>query len=391
VNPALKRLYAYPFERLRLLLADLIPQKPQINMGIGEPQHATPEFIKKALTENFAGLGKYPPTAGTPELKKAIADWHERRYQVRIDPQHVLPVSGTREALYSFGQAVLDPSAQPVVLMPNPFYQIYEGSAILNNAQPFYVPTPSHNGYLPDWSAVPGSLWPRVQLAFVCSPGNPTGAVLELRHWQEIFDLSDHYGFVIAADECYSEIYNGQPPIGALQAAKMLGRGHQRLVTFNSLSKRSSAPGLRSGFVAGDPEIIENLVLFRSYEGASPSIMVQQASAVAWNDEAHVEENRAKYRTKFDAAAKYVGEKTFPLDIKIPEAGFFVWARAKAGTDEGFARAAFEQQGITVLPGSYLGRETDNGNPGEGHVRLALVAEVDVCAKALARISQVQL
>lgn len=361
-----------------------------INMGIGEPQHPTPQLIKDALVANFGGLGKYPPTGGTPELRSSIATWHKRRYDVELDPEkEVIPVSGTREALFSFGQAVLDSSTKPVVLMPNPFYQIYEGSALLNGAEPFYVPTPEGNKFLPDWSAVPKDIWSRVQLAFVCSPGNPTGAVIDIEGWKEIFNLAETYGFIIAADECYSEIYNSEPPIGALEAAKACGRGCEKLITFNSLSKRSSCPGLRSGFIAGDPNVIAKLQLYRSYHGASPSVMVQQASVTAWGDELHVRENREKYRAKFDQARRFAEGDDFPLEFGIPEAGFFLWARIKKGGEEEFTRELYSKAGVTVLPGSYLARDVSGNNPGRDYVRIALVADLKTCEEALERIGHV--
>lgn len=383
MNPALARLYPYPFERLRVLLQGVTPPKElaPINMGIGEPQHPTPPVVTETLKANLALLGKYPASGGTPEVRNAIASWAGRRYGVALDPdREVLPVSGSREALFGFAQAVLDPAERPVVLLPNPFYQIYEGAAFLAGAEPFYVPTPQDNGYLPDWSAVPATVWPRVRLAYVCSPGNPTGAVFDLDAWREAFAQADKFGFVIAADECYSEIYNEAPPVGALQAAKELGRGFERLVVFNSLSKRSSAPGLRSGFVAGDAEIMEKYLLYRTYHGAAPALLVQAVSAAAWADEAHVEENRAKYRAKFEMAARLVPE----ISTYIPPAAFFLWP--KVGDDEKCARDLYGATGVTVVPGSYLARESGGVNPGAGHVRIALVAEPDVCEEALLRI-----
>lgn len=372
-NARLDLLHAYPFERLRRLFADLEPGGEPINLGIGEPQHPTPAVITEAMARAMPLLGKYPPTAGTPELRAAIVGWLERRYGVTVEERAVLPVAGSREALFAFAQAVLDPADPGVVLLPNPFYQIYEGAALLAGAEPFYVPTPEANGYRPDWSAVPAEVWPRVRLAYVCSPGNPTGAVLDVEGWNEVFAYADRYGFVVAADECYSEIYNGDPPVGALEASKALGRADERLVVFNSLSKRSSAPGLRSGFVAGDPSLIERFLLYRTYHGAAPGLNVQAASMAAWGDENHVEENRAKYRAKFASTghdfARY-------LPAWIPQGGFFLWARVPDGDDEGFAKWLYGQAGITVLPGSYLGREVDGVNPGKGYVRIAFVPEI---------------
>ena len=352
----------------------------EINLGIGEPQHPTPGLIREALVQAMPLLGKYPPTAGTLEVREAIAAWLRRRYGIEISEREALPVAGTREALYAFAQAVLDPADPGVVLFPNPFYQIYEGAAIMAGAEPFYVPTPEDNAYLPDWSAVPGDVWPRVKLVYVCSPGNPTGAVLGQEDWNEILVYADRYGFMIVADECYSEIYNDQPPVGALQAARAIGRSNERLVVFNSLSKRSSAPGLRSGFVAGDTAILEKFLLYRTYQGCAPGLNVQAASVAAWNDEAHVEENRAKYRAKFEAVAM------MRPNVRIPEGGFFVWL--SVDDDESFARDLYRATGVTVLPGSYLGRDTGFGNPGEGFVRVALVPELPVCVDAFERIAR---
>lgn len=382
MNPRLDLLHPYPFERLRRLFAGVEPGGPPINLGIGEPQHPTPSVIVYALQRSTPLLGKYPPTVGTPELRGAIAAWLGRRYGVEIQEGEVLPVAGSREALFAFAQAVLDPSDPGVVLLPNPFYQIYEGAAIMAGAQPFYVPTPDANGYLPDWSAVPQDVWPRVKLAYVCAPGNPTGAVLGRDEWKEVFAYADRYGFVIAADECYSEIYNHEPPMGALQAAKAHGRTNRRLVVFNSLSKRSSAPGLRSGFVAGDAAILEKFLLYRTYQGCAPSLVVQAASVAAWRDETHVEENRAKYRAKFDAVEPLLSSK---FQYQIPEGGFFLWAKVSMD-DQEFAKGLYETTGITVLPGSYLSRDANGTNPGRGYVRLAMVPELEVCLRAMKTI-----
>jgi N-succinyldiaminopimelate aminotransferase len=379
VNPQLDRLFPYPFERLRVLLDGLAAGKDPINMGIGEPQHPTPSLVTDAIKDNLHLLGKYPPTAGMPELKGAISDWIARRYAV--EARHVIPVAGTREALFGFAQAVIDPLDPGVVLLPNPFYQIYEGAAFLARSEPFYVPTPAEKDFLPDWNAVPTETWNRVKLVYVCSPGNPAGAVFGLDDWREIFELSDKYGFVVAADECYSEIYNGEPPMSALQAAQLLGRGQDRIVSFNSLSKRSSAPGLRSGFVAGDPKLIDPFLLYRTYHGAAPSSLTQASSIGAWRDEAHVEENRRKYQAKFLMAREVLPQ------VPTPAGGFFLWMRVE--DDVEFARRAYVEQGITVLPGSYLARDMDGHNPGAGYVRVALVAELDVCAEALERLGKI--
>ncbi len=375
MNPRLDALHPYPFERLRRLFSGVEPGAPPINLGIGEPQHPTPAIITEAVQRAMPLLGKYPPTAGTPELRTAIAAWLHRRYGVAVEEKEVLPVAGSREALFAFAQAVLDPADPGVVLIPNPFYQIYEGAALMAGAEPFYVPAADK----PDCSAVSPDVWPRVKLLYVCSPGNPTGAVLDLDDWNEIFALADRHGFIIASDECYSEIYTADPPLGALQAAQRLGRSNERLVVFNSLSKRSSAPGLRSGFVAGDPAILERFLLYRTYQGCAPSLVVQAASVAAWNDEAHVEENRAKYRAKFEAI------KPLLPAANTPDGGFFLWYPVE--NDEAAARSLYARQGVTVLPGSYLGRDTGGGNPGGGFLRIALVPELDICLKAAQRIA----
>ncbi|RYG22143.1 succinyldiaminopimelate transaminase [bacterium] len=388
MNPRLDLLHPYPFERLRRLFAGIKPfySGYEINLGIGEPQHPTPAVITDALQRAMPLLGKYPPTAGTPELRATIAEWLGRRYAVTVEEREVLPVSGSREALYAFAQAVLDPADPGVVLLPNPFYQIYEGAALMVGAEPFYVPTPEGNGYLPDWSAVPEEVWLRVKLVYVCSPGNPTGAVLGLEDWNELFAYADRYGFTIAADECYSEIYNEEPPVGALEAAKAYGRSHERLVVFNSLSKRSSAPGLRSGFVAGDPTILEKFLLYRTYQGCAPSLVVQAASVAAWNDESHVEENRAKYRSKYEATSRFFDYSGFPLSATVPAGGFFYWAKVEDGDDENFAKTLYSAYGLTVLPGTYLGRDAGTGNPGKGYVRIALVPELSACESVFQHI-----
>jgi N-succinyldiaminopimelate aminotransferase len=382
MNPRLKALHPYPFEKLAQLLKGLSgpASLSPINLGIGEPQHPTPQLILDAIQSNLHLLGKYPPTAGTPELRQTIGDWIARRYEIPLlDPgKSIIPVAGTREALFGFAQAVLDPCEPGAVGVPNPFYQIYEGAAILAGAEPIYLPTPSPT-FLPDWGAVGSETWNRIRLVYACSPGNPAGAVFSLENWKELFALSDRYGFVIAADECYSEIYNGDPPVGALQACHVLGRPYERVVSFNSLSKRSSAPGLRSGFVAGDPEIIHQFLLYRTYHGAAPSGVTQAASVAAWRDEAHVEENRTKYRQKFADA-----QEILP-DVAIPEGGFFLWM--PVDNDEAFSRRALREENLTVLPGRYLSRSGGGVDPGENFVRLALVAEPELCKLALTRLA----
>ena len=384
MNPRLDLLQPYAFEKLKWLLTGVQPPAglTPINLGVGEPQHPTPAVIKDAITANLHLLGKYPPTQGTPEIRQAISAWIGRRYGIAPpDPEsEVLPVAGSREALFAFAQAVLDPADPGVVLLPNPFYMIYEGAAIMAGAEPFYVPAPREKRFLPDWSSVPAHVWPRVRLVYACSPGNPAGAVMGIEDWQELFALADRYGFVIAADECYSEIYGDTPPTGALEAAARLGfRG--KVVSFNSLSKRSSAPGLRSGFVAGDAETLKRFLAYRTYHGAGSSLLIQIASLAAWSDEAHVEENRSKYRAKFESASRLLP------DVKIPEGGFFLWL--PVDDDEAFTKRALSEAALTVLPGRYLGRDVCGKNPGAGYVRVALVSEPPVCEEALDRLSKI--
>ncbi len=391
MNPLLAKLQPYPFEKLRQLFAGVTPNAAYapISLGIGEPKHPTPPLIQQALADNLAGLASYPTTAGSDALRQAICDWLERRYGLPpLNPAtDVLPVNGSREALFALAQAVIDPMARSVVVCPNPFYQIYEGAAFLAGAEPFFANSDPARNFAPDFSSVPADVWSRVQLLFICTPGNPTGAVLTLGDWKELFALSERYGFVIAADECYSEIYFGeQKPLGALEAAHRLGRGYERLVAFSSLSKRSNVPGMRSGFVAGDAAILKQFLLYRTYHGSAMSPSVQAASIVAWNDETHVEENRDKYIRKFAQVTPMLADV---LDVALPDAGFYLWARvdklAKI-TDTEFARRLYAEYNVTVLPGSYVARDAHGVNPGANRIRMALVAEVDECLEAARRI-----
>jgi N-succinyldiaminopimelate aminotransferase len=356
VNPLLSRLKPYPFERLRALTGG----KPaEINLSIGEPKHPTPSLVKEALAAALDGLSTYPQTAGTPELRAAIAGWLARRYG--IPPPEVLPVNGSREALFAFAQATLGPNAR--VVCPNPFYQIYEGAALLAGATPVY--------------GTPES-WDGVQLVYACSPANPTGKVMDLEQWRELFELSDRHGFVIASDECYSEIYFDRPSLGALEAAHKLDRDYRRLVVFSSLSKRSNAPGLRSGFVAGDAALLKQFLLYRTYHGSAMSLAVQKASIAAWNDEEHVRQNRALYKEKFAAVLPVLGQPW-------PDGGFYVWLPTPIDDTE-FVRRLHHEYNVLVLPGSYLGREARGINPGARHVRIALVAPLADCVEAAQRI-----
>ena len=396
MNPRLALLQPYPFEKLRLLFSStsVAPGLKPVSLGIGEPQHPTPDFIKRALTDNLKGLASYPATAGSEALRSAIAAWLERRYGLgKINPAtEVLPVNGSREALFALTQTVVDPSRSgATVVCPNPFYQIYEGAAILAGARAHFVPVSAARNFACDFSSVPESVWRTTQLLFVCSPGNPTGAVMTLDDWREVFALSDQYGFIIASDECYSEIYFNEaaPPLGGLEAARKLGRSFERLVMFSSLSKRSNVPGMRSGFVAGDAAILKQFLLYRTYHGSAMSLSVQAASTAAWHDEAHVIENRRLYAEKFAAVLPLLKSV---LDVNLPDAAFYLWARVPQrcanGSDVEFTRQLYAAQGVTVLPGSYLAREADGVNPGTGYMRMALVAEPAECVEAAQRIIQ---
>ncbi len=390
MNPDLDRLQPYPFERLRQLFigvtppADLAP----INLSIGEPRHPTPPFIVEAYAHALTGLANYPLTAGVPELREAIAVWAKRRFHLTaLDPAtQVLPVSGSREALFSFAQAVVDRTRDALVVAPNPFYQIYEGAALLAGAQPAYLPTTAANGFRMEFDRLKPAQWSEVQLAYVCSPGNPTGRVLTLDEWAALFELSDRHGFIIASDECYSEVYfdEAEPPLGSLQAAAQLGRdGYPRLVMFSSLSKRSNVPGMRSGFVAGDADVIAKFLLYRTYHGCAMGPPAQVASIAAWNEESHVVENRRLYAQKFAQATPVIAQK---LECSKPDAAFYLWARTPIDDAE-YARRLYAECNVTVLPGSYLSRTVDGENPGTGHVRIALVASPAEVAEAAARIA----
>ncbi len=390
MNPDLELLQPYPFERLRQLLATNRPPETlaPINLSIGEPKHATPQLIFEALAAAFPTLSSYPNTLGSDALREAIAAWLARRYALaRIDAaKQVMPVAGSREALFAFAQTVVDRTRPARVAAPNPFYQIYEGAALLAGAQPLFLPCTPENGFRMDFSAVDRSTWSQVQLIYVCSPGNPHGRVMPLEEWQGLFELADRHDFVIASDECYSEIYfdEAAPPLGGLQAAATLGRsGFERLVVFGSLSKRSNAPGLRSGFVAGDAALLRQFFLYRTYHGTALGPAVQAASVAAWRDEAHVVENRRKYATKFRHATPLVQQV---LQTTMPEAAFYLWARTPIDDAE-FARRLHAQHNVTVLPGSYLSRTRDGFNPGCGFVRIALVAEEAEVMEAARRIA----
>ncbi|MDD1954475.1 MAG: succinyldiaminopimelate transaminase [Pseudomonas qingdaonensis] len=391
MNNALNQLQPYPFEKLRALLDGVTPaaDKRAIALSIGEPKHASPAFVAKALADNLDKMAVYPTTLGLPALRESIVHWSERRFGVPAGwlnaAQHVLPVNGTREALFAFTQAVVSRGEDALIVSPNPFYQIYEGAALLAGAQPHYLPCLDSNGFNPDFDAVPAEIWQRCQILFLCSPGNPTGALVPLDTLKKLIALADEHDFVIAADECYSELYFDEqaPPPGLLSACVELGRSDfKRCVVFHSLSKRSNLPGLRSGFVAGDAEILKAFLLYRTYHGCAMPVQTQLASVAAWNDEAHVLENRDLYREKFDAVLQVLAPV---MDVQKPDGGFYLWPKVP-GDDAQFCRDLFEQQHVTVVPGSYLSREVEGFNPGAGRVRLALVAPLAECVEAAQRI-----
>lgn len=390
MNPNLDLLHPYPFQKLRDLFRGVTPNPDfsPINLSIGEPKHPTPDFIRRALTENLDGLANYPTTQGCDALRQSISAWIERRYGIPpLNPNtQILPLNGSREGLFAFAQAVINTSKpDPVIICPNPFYQIYEGAALLAGATPYFLNTTPDNVYSMDFSSVPEEIWQRTQLVYTCSPGNPSGKVMNIEEWSHLFDLADKYGFTIASDECYSELYPDEhvPPLGALQVAHQLGgEDYGRLVVFNSLSKRSNVPGMRSGFVAGCESIIEKFLLYRTYHGCAMNPAVQAASAAAWNDEAHVEENRRLYREKFATVTPMLQQA---LKVEEPDAAFYLWAQTPISDTE-FAKALYRDYNVTLLPGSFLAREAHGTNPGTNFVRIALVAPLAQCVEAAERI-----
>jgi len=396
MNPLLGKLHPYPFERWRALTAGITPNPAlrPISLGIGEPRHATPALIEQALRTHLEGLAIYPPTAGEPALREACAAWVQRRYGVALDPaSQVLPVNGSREALFALAQTVIDASKPgATVVCPNPFYQIYEGATLLAGAETAFANSDPARNFAARWEDIDEATWARTQLLYVCSPGNPTGAVMPLAEWRTLFELSDRHGFVIASDECYSEIYfRDDAPLGGLEAAARLGRPDFRnLVMLTSLSKRSNVPGLRSGFVAGDARILKSFLLYRTYHGSAMSPVVQAASRAAWDDEAHVVANRALYRTKF---AQVTPVLSAVLDVALPDAGFYLWAAVpsadgRPGDDIAFGQQLLAQYNVATLPGSLLARNAHGGNPGSGRIRMALVAGTDECLEAARRIAE---
>jgi N-succinyldiaminopimelate aminotransferase len=396
MNNLLAILKPYPFEKLRAELASVVPNPAlrPVNLSIGEPKHPTPAVVTKALIDNLAGLSAYPATAGMPKMRETMAQWLKVRHKLdQLDAlTQVLPVNGSREALFAFAQTVLAPKTgrNNWVISPNPFYQIYEGAALLAGCQPYYIEQAEKNQFRCDWQSIPDSVWADTQLLFVCSPGNPTGSVMPQAEWNLLFDLSKKHGFIIASDECYSEIYFDEnvAPLGALQAAQNYGlKDYQRLVIFSSLSKRSNVPGMRSGLVAGDADLIKAFLLYRTYHGSAMSQTIQHASIAAWSDEQHVIANRAAYKAKFDAITGLVAEY---LPCKMPEAGFYLWAQVPKHVHEGddiaLVKALYGEQNLLLLPGSLLGRESNGTNPGKGFVRLALVEGLDDCIEGAHRI-----
>ncbi|GGY76634.1 succinyldiaminopimelate transaminase [Marinobacter zhanjiangensis] len=391
MNPNLSRLHPYPFEKLAKLKADVVPPEhlAAISLGIGEPKHPSPEFVKQVIADNLDKLANYPTTGGLPELRQAIADWATRRFRLKPGTLkadgNVVPVNGTREGIFSFVQAAVDNSRPATVVSPNPFYQIYEGAAFLAGATPHYLPCDAGNGFIPDFEAVPEQVWKDCQILFLCSPGNPSGAIIPRDTLKRVIELADKHDFIIASDECYSELYpdEANPPEGLLQTCAALGRDdYARCVVFHSLSKRSNLPGLRSGFVAGDARILREYLRYRTYHGCAMPIHNQLASIAAWQDEDHVKENRAAYRAKFEAVVPILQQV---MAVDFPGAGFYLWPETPM-SDETFARDLSAQQNVHVLPGRYLSRTNDGYNPGENRVRMALVAPLEECVEAAERI-----
>ena len=391
MNPDLDRLQPYPFEKLAALKAGIEPPPglEPITLAIGEPKHRPPQFVAEELLSHLHGLANYPSTKGSRDLRQAIVDWLTRRFDLPVASldaeRHVLPVNGTREALFAFAQCVIDRRLPARVLMPNPFYQIYEGAALLAGAEPYFLNTTEATGLAPDFTAVPAAVWRQCQLLYLCTPGNPTGAVIAEETLQELIKLAETYDFIIASDECYSEIYfdEAQPPTGLLQAAAAMGNDdYRRCIVFHSLSKRSNLPGMRSGFVAGDADIIHAFFQYRTYQGCSMAPYTQAASIKAWGDEQHVRQNRRYYQQKFAAVLDILSPV---MDVARPDAGFYLWPRTPVD-DTVFARELYARHNVTVLPGSYLSREAHGGNPGSFHIRIALVAELDECVEAATHI-----
>jgi len=391
MNPNLDRLHPYPFEKLAKLKAGITTPdhlRP-ISLGIGEPKHPSPDFVKQVIADNLDKLANYPTTKGTDELRSAIAHWATRRFNLKdgaLNPaDNVVPVNGTREGIFSLVQSVVAARGSATVVSPNPFYQVYEGAACLAGATPVYLPCDGSNGFIPDFDSVPDSVWQDCQILFLCSPGNPSGSVIPRETLKKVIELADKHDFVVASDECYSELYpdENQAPEGLLQTCAAMGRhDFARCIVFHSLSKRSNLPGLRSGFVAGDAAILKGYLKYRTYHGCAMPIHNQLASIAAWQDENHVIVNRAAYRAKFEAVVPILREV---MDVEFPDAGFYLWPSTPMD-DETFARELSAQQNVHVLPGRYLSRTANGHNPGENRVRMALVAPIEECVEAAHRI-----
>lgn len=391
MNPDLERLHPYPFQKIKALLdgAEGNPDLSPISLSIGEPKHPMPPLIHEAVTTHLNGLANYPLTKGTALLRETIANWLTQRFalpKTSIDPENnVIPVNGTREAIFAFTQAVIERNDNATVVMPNPFYQIYEGAALLAGAEAIYLNCTEDNGFIPDFDAVPAATWEHCQLLYLCSPGNPTGAVMSIEQMQQVLALAEKHDFIVASDECYSELYfdEDQPPPGLLQAAALMGNNdYKRCIVFHSLSKRSNVPGMRSGFIAGDAAILKAFLLYRTYHGCAMPPPFQAGSIAAWNDETHVKANRDQYREKFSKVLEILSPV---MDVQAPDAGFYLWPKTPI-SDDTFTRELLVQQHVNVVPGSYLSRDTDAGNPGSHRIRMALVATVDECVTAAERI-----
>jgi len=393
MNKDLSLLQPYPFEKLAQLKQGIHPpeQLDHIALSIGEPRHPAPQFVVESLIAHLHQLSTYPGTRGKDELRRAIANWLTSRYTIGqdlLDPEvNLLPVSGTREGLFAIAQCIIDRTASnPLVFMPNPFYQIYEGAAVLAGASPRYLDCLPEKDFLPDLDQVDAREWSDCQMIYICNPGNPTGAVMPRQYLEQLIELAHRHDFVIASDECYSEIYFGEndPPPGLLGVAAGMGNDSFRhCLAFHSLSKRSNLPGLRSGFVAGDAKIIEKFLLYRTYHGCALPPATQTASTMAWGDEVHVVENRNRYRQKFEQVLALLSDTLAP---QKPQAGFYLWAKTPISDTE-FAQRLYAEQNVTVLPGRFLARDHGEGNPGENRVRMALVAPLDECLDAAKRIN----
>ena len=392
MNRHLEKLFPYPFERLNVLLNKIEPESkaPLVIWSVGEPKHSAPDFLVELMQDTDfikSGFGSYPPTKGLPELRTAISSYLHSRYQLHEAPDadhQVLPVNGTREALFSFAQTIIDPGGDSITIMPNPFYQIYEGAALLAGSQPWYLNNLPESG-LPDFKSVPAEVWQQCQLLYICSPANPSGAVADRHTLQFVIEKSQEFNFVIASDECYSEIYadENKPPPGLLEVADKMGhKNYKNCVAFNSLSKRSNLPGLRSGYISGDSELIERFLLYRTYHGSAMPVHHQLISSAAWQDQKHVKTNREDYRQKF-AAVTEILKSVWP--VQAPAGAFYLWPETPVD-DQLFAKRMLQYTNTKVLPGTFLSRDTKFGNPGKNRIRIALVATKAECIEAAERV-----